>query len=291
MTFTFEYDDGRKTHELFIGVFSVLSMSLVSSVIDRLCKRMDSLYQRVIFLHLLCGWMLAFLRLLIGLVINTLTNQETTGVVLLLCKYLELSFRYLGMGTHLVMVWMYAMSIYQGAKGSVWYPRTIPGAVYIVWAVFWLYPIFSIGVSAQVSVSRMYVLVNNRSSYRVAARVTDGVVLGLWASSQLSAIVLSLVAFFRFRGVLHHSPRMIRMSMALFQIMLSFALFNLPYSIYKIAAIASPRIASDDLTDILLGLKTVQGCLDAVLIYNLFFKQKDSLQRGCDPAKSGPLDF
>jgi hypothetical protein len=266
-----QVNETRQTEDFVICALSLVSVNLVSMVLERVYRRMNVFYLRLIFVHLLCSWVAAFMRLVIGIAVNSLSSH--VGVVVL--KVIENWFRFIAMATNLVMVWLYAYSLYKQGKNC--YPSRAPWGIYVVYAFFGVYPFFQVGLDIHMSISRSYALVGNAGSYRVAAGIFNVVLNTLWCLSQFLAVGLSLVARFKFGGVLHHSPQVLRMSMALFQLMHSFALFNLPYVLYILISHMFP--VKFDALDILLGWKTFQGAADALIIYFLFLKQSD-LQLG-----------
>jgi hypothetical protein len=279
MAFEFHWSEEKHTFDFFTCLFCLLSLNMVSSVIDRMFKSMDELYKKVIFVHLLCAWMAAFLRLMFTVSINTLSSNGTLMVVLALLKYIEVVFRHLGMATNLVMVCMYAFAIYESSKGRTGLLERAPMALFGVYIFYGLYPIFHLGVEARLDVDRTYMLWTNTSSYKDVQKGVNGLLLVFWLLTQVAALVLTGLARFKYGCVMHHSPKLYRMYLSFFQLMVSFAIFNMPSAVASIVSNLSGISKGFEVTENLLGWKTLQGAIDSFLIYNLFFKQKDSAEQ------------
>jgi hypothetical protein len=276
MTFEFRWSEEKHTPDFFSMMFCLVSLNLLSSVLDRVFKTMDELFKKVIFIHLLCAWMAAFLRLMFTISINTLSSESILMTVLAVLKYVEVTFRNLGMASNLVMTAMYGYALHEASEGRTGYISRAPISLFVVYLFYGLYSIFHLGITARLEVDRTYMLWTNTSRYSEANRYIQLTLMVFWLLIQLMAVLFSFMARFKYGNVLHHSPKLYKMYMSFFQLMISFAIFNLPSAIATVVSDISP-FDNFSVTESLLGWKTLQGAVDSLIIYNLFFKQKDNM--------------
>jgi hypothetical protein len=258
---------------------------MVSSVIDRLFNAMDELYKKIIFVHLLCAWCMAFFRLMFAISINTISVEATLMNALACLKYLEVIFRNLAMATNFVMVYMYAFTIHAASKGEDRHLSKTPRWLCGVYVFFGLFSVFQMGISAKLEVSRTYMVWNGTNSYKAVQQVIMGILIVFWLCTQLAAIVLAILARFKYSGLMHYNPKLFRMNMTFFQLMMSFTLFNLPSAFTSIVDIVTANGVATHVFETVLSWKSLQGAMDAVIVYNMFFKQRDDLTFQLDPKK------
>jgi hypothetical protein len=268
---TLNYTERKEDADFFVCFLSLASLNLISSVIFRVYRIMNSFYKKIVFFHLLFTSVSALTKLMYAVSINGIREQEGMNILLIGLKWTEIIFRRLSIGTMLGMVAVFVQLIYCTCKDQTMNLRMGKAVFGVILVLCLSMAVWVILDTDHLDVSRTYAVASVSHTTKLALSIFNA------ASVLFLTIALCYIGYMwrTYGDLFRKSQSMVKISTAYLQLIVSFYVFNLPFFIY--IGLTAFNVTDPRIMQRLVGWKVLQGAVDAIIVYSLFFKKVDTI--------------